>query len=328
MTLDLTDPIFHDENQAREWLEQSRWPNGPNCPHCGSLGVLLLGGKGHRPGLYHCRDCRGQFTVRTGHVMESSKVPLTKWAMAIRLMAASKKGMSAHQLHRSIGVTYKTAWFMFHRLREAMSAPNAAPIGGEGKIVEADEAYHGRRKAPVELSRGRKPQNLKGGGNRKRPIMALVERGGEARVTHMGNVTAKNIGAFMAKHVDMKSRLNTDESKLYGTLGKEFAAHETVNHAAKEYARGKGDDLVMINTTEGYFGVFKRGMVGVYQHCGEQHFQRYLDEFTFRFNNRSKLGIEDAERAGRVVKNGDGKRLTYRRIAGQGESVEGGGSPD
>src|SRR5665213_1403665 len=159
----------------------------------------------------------------------------------------------------------------------------------------------------------------KNGGAKKRPIVALVERGGEARVTHMGHVTAKNIGAFMAKNADMKSRLNTDESKLYGSLGKEFGSHETVNHAAKEYARGD----VTSNTAEGYFGVFKRGMVGVYQHCGEQHFQRYLDEFTFRFNNRSRLGVEDTERAVKMVKGMDGKRLTYRRIAGQRESLEG-----
>ncbi len=323
MTLDLTDPIFHDGAQARVWLEQSRWPNGVICVHCGCGRVTPMGGKKHRAGLWYCPDCRGQFTVQTGSVMESSHVPLTKWALATRLMAASKKGFSAHQLHRSIGVTYKTAWFMFHRLREAMSDPQAAPIGGEGKIVEADEAYHGARKSPVTLSRGRVPQKLKGGGNRKRPIMALVERGGEARVTHMSHITAKNIGAFMAKNVDLKSRLNTDESELYPSLGKDFASHETVNHGAKEYARGD----VNTNTAEGMFGVFKRGMVGVYQHCGEQHFQRYLDEFTFRFNNRSKLGIEDEARAVKTVRGMGGKRLTYRRIAGQGESVEGGADP-
>jgi transposase-like protein len=328
MTLGLTDPIFHDENQAREWLEGYRWPNGPFCCHCGGTRVAPMGGKKHRPGLYYCPDCRGQFTVMTGSVMESSHVKITKWVMAIRLMASSKKGFSAHQLHRSIGVTYKTAWFMFHRLREAMADPSAPPIGGEGKIVEADEAYHGPRKSPVTLSRGRVPQKLKGGGNRKRPIMALVERGGEARVTHMNHITAKNIGAFMAKNVDLKSRLNTDESKLYPALGKDFASHETVNHGAKEYARGKGDDLTMINTAEGMFGVFKRGMVGVYQHCGEQHFQRYLDEFTFRFNNRTKLGVEDAQRAAKLAHGMGGKRLTYRRIAGQGKSVEGAGGSD
>ncbi len=323
MTIDLTDQIFHDETKAREWLEVSRWPNGVACVHCGGVRVAPMGGKKHRPGLYHCPDCRGQFTVQTGSVMESSHVPLPKWVLAIRLMSASKKGFSAHQLHRSIGVTYKTAWFMFHRLREAMADPSAPPIGGEGKIVEADEAYHGRKKAPTEMPAYRKgrpyTKSGKNGGTQKRPIVALVERGGEARVIHMGHVTAKNIGAFMAKNVDMKSRLNTDESKLYGTLGKDFASHETVNHAAKEYARGD----VTINTAEGYFGVLKRGLTGVYQHCGEQHFQRYLDEFSFRFNNRTKLGVEDSERAEKLTKGMEGKRLTYRRIAGQGEGLEG-----
>ncbi len=318
MTIDLTDPIFYDEAKAREWLEQARWPNGVNCPHCGGLRVALMGGKKHRPGLYHCPDCRGQFTVQTGSVMESSHVPLPKWVLATRLMTSAKKGFSAHQLHRSIGVTYKTAWFMFHRIREAMADPSAPPIGGEGKIIEADEAYHGKRKVAAEPSPERRGRPyLKrghGGGAQKRPIVALVERAGEARVTHMGHVTAKNIGAFMAKNADMKSRLNTDESGLYRALGKEFASHETVNHAAKEYAHGD----VHSNTAEGYFGVFKRGMVGVYQHCGEQHFQRYLDEFTFRYNNRSKLGIEDTIRAVRAAKAMEGKRLTYRRIAGEG----------
>ena len=286
-----------------------------------------MGGKGHRPGLYHCPDCRGQFTVQTGSVMESSHVKLHKWALALQLMTSSKKGMSAHQLHRMIKVTYKTAWFMFHRIREGMADPTAAPIGGEGKIIEADEAYHGRKKAPSEMPAYRKgrpyTKSGKNGGARKRPIVALVERGGEARVTHMGHVTARNLGAFMAKHADLKSRLMTDESKLYGTIGKDFASHETVNHAAKEYARGD----VNSNTAEGYFGVFKRGMVGVYQHCGEQHFQRYLDEFTFRFNNRSKLGIEDGERALKLAASLEGKRLTYRRIAGQGEGMESGANP-
>ena len=324
MTINLTDPIFHDEAKAREWLEQSRWPNGASCPHCGSVGVVRLAGKATRPGLFHCRDCRGQFTVTTGGVMESSKVSMTKWAMAIRLMASSKKGMSAHQLHRSIGVTYKTAWFMFHRLREAMGTPDAAPLGGEGKIVEADEAYHGKRKTPREPRRHDKYRNPPtkrglGGGAQKRPIAALVERGGEARVKHISTITAKNLGEFIAANVDKKSRLHTDESRLYPGIGKDFATHETVNHSKKEYARGD----VTINTAEGYFGVFKRGMVGVYQHCGEQHFQRYLDEFTFRLNARTKLGVTDTERAIRVVKGAEGKRLTYRRTTRQGEGAEG-----
>ncbi len=316
MNVNLTDPIFHDENKAREWLEASRWPNGPSCPHCGSVSVLVLSGKAHRSGLFHCRDCRGQFTVRTGQVMESSHVPLTKWVLAYHLMAASKKGVSAHQLHRTLKVAYNTAWFMAHRIREAMTDKSSFPLGGEGKVVEADEAYHGKRETPAELSRGRvrKPtKSGKSGGAEKRPIVALVERGGEARTVHMNTVNSKNMRDFIVRNASRKSRLHTDESNLYPVLGTEFAKHETVNHSAKEYARGKGDDLVTTNSAEGFFGIFKRGMVGVYQHCSEQHFQRYLDEFTFRYNTRVRLGIEDAERAERALKNGEGKRLTWRR---------------
>jgi transposase-like protein len=324
MSINLTDPIFHDEDQARAWLEMARWPNGPNCPHCGSLRVAPMGGKKHRAGLYYCPDCRGQFTVQTGSVMESSHVPLTKWVLATRLMGASKKGFSAHQLHRSIGVTYKTAWFMFHRLRETMSDPKAPPVGGEGKIVEADEAYHGKQKTP-ELSpqRQSRPYIKQNRPAPKRPIVALVECGGQARVAHVQQVTANNLRQFLTANADVKSRLMTDESKLYTVIGKDFASHETVNHSAKEYARGD----VTTNTVEGFFSVFKRGMVGVYQHCGEQHFQRYLDEFTFRYNSRSKLGVEDTERAFKIANAMQGKRLTYRRIGGKGESLESTGNP-
>jgi transposase-like protein len=312
MNVNLTDPIFHDENKAREWLEASRWPNGPVCPHCGSLRPSIMGGKAHRPGLFHCPDCRGQFTVRTGQVMESSHVPLTKWVLAYHLMASSKKGVSAHQLHRTLKVAYNTAWFMAHRIREAMGDPSPAPIGGEGKVVEADEAYHGKRETPVQLSRGRirKPtKSGKSGGAMKRPIVALVERGGEARATHMQHVTGANVRDFVVRNASRKSRLHTDESTLYPTLGTEFAQHETVQHSAGEYARGD----VTTNTVEGFFGIFKRGMTGVYQHCGEQHLQRYLDEFTFRYNNRGRLGVEDAQRAQIALHQGEGKRLTWRR---------------
>jgi transposase-like protein len=311
MNVDLTDPKFHDEDAAREWLEASRWPDGPSCPHCGSVNVARMGGTSGRP------DCRGQFTVRTGHVMERSHVPLAKWVVAYHLMSSSKKGISAHQLHRTIKVAYNTAWFMEHRIREAMEDKNPDPIGGEGKVVEADEAYHGKRETPrVSVHRKGRPyiKRGKGGGADKRPIVALVERGGEVRATHMNHVTGKNLRDFVVRNASRKSRLHTDESKLYPTLGEEFAKHETVNHGAKEYARGKGDELVTTNSAEGFFGVFKRGMNGVYQHCGEQHFQRYINEFTFRYNTRSKLGIEDAQRAVIALKGGDGKRLTWRRI--------------
>jgi transposase-like protein len=312
MTVDLTDPIFHDDDAARAHMESIRWPNGPFCPHCGAVeGITRLAGKSHRAGLHQCNACRGHFSVTNGSVMESSHVPLPKWVLAFHLMAASKKGISAHQLHRMIHVTYKTAWFMCHRIREAMAEPNAAPLGGEGKIVEADEAYHGKRETPAVRSRNavKNPTKRgKGGGAEERPIVALVERGGKARAVHMNTVNGKNLRSFIVKNADRKSRLHTDESNLYPRLGKEFATHETVNHGAHEYARGD----VTTNSVEGFFGIFKRGMIGVYQHCGENHLQRYLDEFTFRYNNRSKLGVEDTERAICAIKGAEGKRLTYR----------------
>jgi transposase-like protein len=314
MTIDLTAPEFHDENKAREWLETSRWPNGPVCQHCGSFNVTRMGGTKHRPGLLYCVDCQGQFTVLTGSVMESSHLPLTKWVLAIRLLNSSKKGMSAHQLHRMLKITYKTAWFMAHRIREAMTDSSPAPIGGEGAVIEADEMYHGRRETPAQLSRGRIRKPTKKGTSgpaTKREIMALVERGGEIRAKHVNHITGKNLRDFVVTHADRKSRLHTDESPLYTAMGAEFAKHETINHSKGEYARGD----VTTNSVEGFFGIFKRGMVGVYQHCGEQHLQRYLNEFSFRYNTRSKLGIEDGERAVIATYSMNGKRLTYRRIS-------------
>ncbi len=316
MNIDLTDPKFHDENQAREWFEQSRWPNGVSCVHCGGVRVARMGGKSGRPGLFHCPDCRGQFTVRTGHVMESSKVPLAKWCLAFHLMCSSKKGYSAHQLHRTIKVAYNTAWFMEHRIRAAMT-DDGAPLGGPGMIIEADEAYHGKRETPRDPQRhdkyrGTPTKRGKGGGADKRPIVALVERGGKARAVHMNTVTAQNIAEFVTANASTASRLHTDESKLYPRVGKTFASHEWVNHGAKEYARGD----VTTNSAEGFFGILKRGLNGTYQHCGEQHLQRYLDEFSFRYSNRARLGIEDAQRAVLANRGGEGKRLTWRRTDG------------
>jgi transposase-like protein len=310
MTVDLTDPIFHDQDAARKHLESIRWPNGPFCPHCGSVdGITRMAGKSHRPGLFQCNACRGAFTVTNGSVMESSHVPLHKWVLGFHLMAASKKGVSAHQLHRMLHVTYKTAWFMAHRIREAMADPAPTPIGGEGKVVEADEAYHGRKETPTPSKRRRgRPYIKRGKHAEKRVIVALVERGGEARAFHLPVVSAKNIREKLVKHADRKSRLHTDESNLYPAVGQEFAKHETVNHGAREYARGD----VTTNTVEGFFGVFKRGMTGVYQHCGEQHLQRYLNEFTFRYNNRQALGVADTERCVSAIVGAEGKRLTYR----------------
>jgi len=311
MSIDLTDPMFHDDDKARDWLVASRWPNGPACPHCGSLDVGLMGGTKHRDGLFYCPACRGQFTVLTGSVMERSHIALPKWVLAIRLITASKKGVSAHQLHRTLGITYKSAWFMAHRIREAMRDTDPSPLGGEGKIIEADEAYKGKKEIPTpSRHRHGRPYIKSGKKAAKRPIFALVERGGAARAFSMPIVTGKNIRERLVTSASRKSRLHTDESNLYLRVGEEFAQHETVNHGAKEYARGD----VTTNSVEGFFGIFTRGLVGVYQHCGEQHLQRYLDEFAFRYSNRAKLGIGDDERAALATKGMDGKRLTYRRI--------------
>jgi len=311
-------PLFADEDKARAFFESKRWPNGTVCPHCKTTAVYKLTAKPGsrspvRPGVYKCSECRKQFTVRVGSIFEDSKLPLRHWLYAIHLMTSSKKGMSAHQLHRMIRVAYNTAWFMEHRIREAMANTDPALLGGLGKIIEVDETYYGKREnapAPSRKRYGRPfTKSGKTGGREKRPVVALVERGGPARAVHMNTVTGQNLREFVNLNANKMSRLHTDESKLYPALGTEFASHETVRHSAKEYARGD----VNTNSVEGFFSIFKRGMTGIYQHCGEQHLQRYLDEFSFRYSNRSKSGIEDARRAVLATQGGEGKRLTWRR---------------
>ena len=313
---DLQNPIFNDLDKAREALELARWPNGPYCPHCGNADEDLIAkveGKkqSHRPGLYYCNECKGQFTVTVGTVFERSKVPLTKWWLATHLMASSKKGISAHQIHRMLGVTYKTAWFMCHRIREAMKDMNPEPMGGEGKVIEADETYYGQLETPRK-SKQRKDRPYKNKGIRaKRAVLGLVERGGKVRTFHVQNANIQYVREAIVKKVSRKSELNTDESRIYTALGTEFAAHNTVNHRSKEYVRG----TVHTNTIENVWSVFKRGMKGVYQHCGEAHLHRYLAEFDFRYNTRSTLKISDRERTGKIMEGIEGKRLTYRRIS-------------
>jgi transposase-like protein len=309
--MNLTDPRFQTAEAAREWLEMQRWPSGPHCSHCGSFSVTALQGKAHRPGVYQCNDCREQFTVTTGSVMERSKIPLNKWLMAMHLMASSKKGYSAHQLHRTLGITYQSAWFLAHRIREAMGNDTSGPLGGEGKTVEVDETYFGEIDNPITPIRRKVPRRgfPKRGPSNKRAVVALVERGGKSRTFHVRHATAENVRDVIVRNVSRKSKLNTDESKLYIEVGKEFASHETVKHSAKEYVRGD----VHTNTVEGFFSIFKRGMKGVYQHCGEAHLHRYVAEFDFRYSNRSGLGVEDTERAAKIIYQASGKRLTYRR---------------
>jgi transposase-like protein len=312
--------MFTNEDAARKALEAARWPNGPFCPHCGNADPetmpLVEGTKhSHRPGLYYCNACKGTFTVTVGTVMERSKIPLTKWWLAMHLLGSSKKGISSHQLHRMLGVTYKTAWFLTHRIREAMKDTDAGPIGGEGKVVEADETYFGRRENPKPAaSRKGRPYLKRKKPFDKRSVVALVERGAEVRMFHVEHATATNIRDVMVRNIDRKSELHADESHLYLETGKEFDGHHTVKHSAGEYVRYEGERTVHSNTVESVFSVFKRGMKGVYQHCGEAHLPRYLAEFQFRHNRRTALGFNDAMRVEDIAKGIEGKRLTYRRI--------------
>lgn len=311
----LDSPIFQDADAARVHLEAQRWPHGPNCPHCGNANperITKMEGKAHRPGLYNCMECREQFTVTVGTVFERSKIALNKWLLATFLMASSKKGMSAHQLHRMLDVTYKTAWFMAHRIREAMSedVKSSGPIGGEGKTVEADETYYGRREDGYVSPERRGRPYLKRKKPMKNAIAGLVERGGKARMFHVQHASKVEVRDVLVRNADRKSTLYTDESAIYPVTGREFAKHDTVKHSAGEYARGD----VHTNTIESVFSVFKRGMVGTYQHCGEAHLHRYLAEFDFRYNRRTALNVSDTERHDQLLAKIEGKRLTYRRI--------------
>lgn len=304
--MNLTDPIFTDEAAAREYLEATRWANGVCCPHCGGTEKCKkLEGKKHRPGLYQCGDCRQQFTVTVGTVFERSKVPLNKWLLATHLMASSKKGMSAHQLHRSLGVTYKTAWFMFHRIREAMRNGDLSPMGGNGGAVEADETFIGRE--PGE--KGRKAAKSRGY-QHKMKVLSLVDREtGVARSFVVDKVDTATIQPIVRENLAREARLMTDEGSWYGPIGKDFADHQKVFHSHDEYVRGEAHT----NTIEGFFSIFKRGMKGVYQHCSKRHLHRYVAEFDFRYSNRVAKGVNDTTRAALIIKGAEGKRLTYRR---------------
>ena len=299
----LHDPVFHDEDAAYRYVESILWPDGPICPNCGSLdNAYRMRGKRARPGLRRCRDCKKDFTVKIGTIFEDSHVKMCQWIQSMYLLSASKKGFSAHQLHRMLGVTYKTAWFMAHRIREAMrSGSFKAPLGGEGKKVEADETFIGRKKG-VPVNRGTA---------HKMAVLSLVERGGEVRSFPINTTKAKEIGPIVNKHIAKESDLMTDEATQYQPIGKRFASHGWVTHSAGQYVDGP----VHSNTVEGYFSIFKRGMKGVYQHCSEQHLHRYLAEFDFRYNNRVANGINDKERVDNALSGAAGKRLTYQTSA-------------
>jgi transposase-like protein len=299
----LNAPHFHDDDAAREYLESVRWPDGPVCPHCGVIGQhYQLEGKAHRKGLYKCCEpkCRKQFSVTVGTVFERSHIPLSKWLAAAYLLCSSKKGMSAHQLHRTLGVTYKTAWFLAHRIRFAMADfGKTGPMGTGGGVVEADETYVGRKP-------GRK---MRRGAGHKNVVFTLVQRDGQARSFHITGRMFNGIKKALRENVSPEARLATDEARMYRKIAKAFAEHMTVNHSAKEYRDGDAST----NTIEGFFSVFKRGMTGVYQHCSSDHLHRYLAEFDFRYNHRAALKVDDVQRTVNALVGIGGKRLTYRR---------------
>ena len=317
MTSNLQNPIFQDEAKAREWLEARVWPQGPICPHCGATGddVTKLEGSKHRPGVYQCNECREQFTVTVKTIFERSHIPLTKWMAALFLLTASKKGVSAHQVHRSLGISYKSAWFMMHRLREALRQGGLAPMGGLDHVVEIDETKFGKLEgAPTRTYQGY-------GSQWRNTVLTLVTRGGPVRSFHVDGTTLGTLIPIIRANIQAETFVMTDEAHWYDRLGKTFGSHETVKHSANEYVRrdwtwhtGQLQQIkIHTNTVEGYYSIFKRGMKGVYQHRKEKHLHRYLAEFDFRYNTRTALGYTDYQRAELAAKGIVGKRLTYRR---------------
>ena len=306
----LNQPHFQDADKAREYLEALRWANGIVCAHCGSIAAhYLLKGKSTRAGVYKCVDCSSQFTVTVGTVFERSKIALNVWLQAVHLMCASKKGISAKQLERMLGVTYKTAWFMSHRIREAMTTNPSGLMGSGGGTIEVDETYWGN----THQSKIGKLVGTIQGGAQKEKIVSLVQRGGEVRSFHVQTVNAATLKATMEKNISKEAHINTDSAYFYRKHGAEYASHEYVNHSAHEYARGD----VTTNTVEGYFSILKRGLIGTFHHVGEQHLQRYCNEFDFRYNTRTKLGFNDTDRTNIALKGIAGKRLMYQRASEQ-----------
>lgn len=315
MTVDLTDSIFNDEEAARKYYEARRWPDGkPVCPHCGVIDeATKMQGKTTRPGLYNCRACDKPFSATIGTIFERSHIPMHKWLLAIHLMSASKKGISAHQLWRMLGFgSYRTAWFMAHRIRESMRVTGLDPMGGSSKIAEADETFIGGR----ETNKHKKVRSrqLTGGFGGKEPVFSIIERGGKVRSHHVPSVSAKTLRPILEAQLDKNSVLMTDGEGQYRILGPMFAQHKTVNHRIGEYVRGDAHT----NTIESYFATLKRGINGVYHHVSQQHLKRYLCEFDFRHNERAALEVTDAARAAKVLRGSIGKRVTYQETNGKG----------
>lgn len=299
----LNQPQFQNKEKAREYLEALRWPHGAVCPHCGSMEQhYKFEGKAHRPGVWKCKDCREQFTVTVGTLFADSKVPLNKWLQACYLMASSKKGISSKQLERMLGVSYKTAWFMSHRIREAMTETGGGLLGGNGGPVEVDETYWGNT--------GKQRSGARGYAH-KMKVVSLVERDGKKRSFHVTNVNAGTVRPILNAQIDKKARLMTDDASVYTKIGIEFAEHGVVNHSAGEYARGD----VTTNTVESSFAILKRGLYGTFHSVSEKHLQRYATEFDFRWNHRAKLGYTDSQRADAMLVGIAGKRLMYRHTS-------------
>jgi transposase-like protein len=308
----LSRPYFHDEQAAFVFVEAIIWPQGPVCPHCGGVDKITTikpnPEKRVRFGLKKCGQCKGQFTVRIGTIFEESKLPLTKWLQAIFLMTASKKGVSAHQLHRTLEVTYKTAWFLAHRIREAMRCGGLAPFGQGGGMVEVDETYIGVNPDVPKSKMAIRNMNT---------VMTLVDRDtGRSRSMVVDHLDAAKVAEILTANIAQEARLMTDDARFYKPVGRAFADHQSVAHAAGEYVR-KGDVTIHTNTVEGFYSIFKRGMRGVYQHCAKKHLHRYAAEFDFRYSNRAALGVDDTARATAALQGVVGKRLTYRRPDGR-----------
>lgn len=314
-TNNLSNPMFQDADKAREWLEAQLWKNGPVCPHCGVVDeATLMKGETTRPGLYQCNACREPFTVTVGTLYERSKVPLNKWLAATHLMMASKKGMSALQIGRLLGLSKKTAWFLCHRIRESLRELNPTPMGGEGKTVEIDETFVGGLEKNKHRS---KRKHVGTGGAGKEAVFSLVERGGRVQSHHVPAVTSKTLGPILHAQIHGKTYVMTDEGATAKSLGKRFEKHGSVNHSIGEYVRGD----VHTNTIEGYFSILKRGINGVYHHVSQTHLKRYLAKFDFRYNEREALGVDDATRMVKSIPGIVGKRLTYRRTDKEGQQV-------
>jgi transposase-like protein len=309
----LNAPHFQNEQAAFDYVESRLWANGPTCPHCGNANAKRIHkmiGETTRMGLRKCNECRKPFTMRMGTIFESSHLPLHLWLQVIHLMCASKKGISTNQIQRMLSCSMKTAWFLTHRIREAMRDGGLSPLGGGGGTVEIDETVQGRIEgAPKSTGK------MGGRGGYRNVALTLVERGGSARSFHVTGTSIAELKPVILANVAREAKIMTDQAAWYPEIGAEFASHDTVNHSKDEYVRREGDKLVTTNTVEGFYSVFKRGMQGVYQHCKERHLHRYLAEFDFRYSNRMKLGINDVNRADRALQGVKGKRLTYETTA-------------